>query len=321
MTKIMKTVVSATLLMGMATAAMAQTAPNCSTAQLIVPWGAGGDTDVVLRTIAEAVSNAGDVTLQVVNVPGQGGNLGAKQAAAAAPDGCTLFAIHQSALTSYLTGRVEFAHEAFEPVALMVSTPAIYGSSKDAPFTTLPELIAYAKENPGEVLAGSTLGSTSHFAILLLEDAAGVKFRHIGYEGTRERMTALLAGTIQLAEINLAASAQYIQSAELGSLAITSEERHPDAPTVPTATEMGAPVLYGTDRGVVLPKGTDPEIVSYWIDAMKTASEDPAFAEKIAGLGSTVKYVGGADYQAYFDQTLEKWTSIAKDVGVYNPIN
>ncbi len=312
--------VLAAVLAGSVTA-KAQVELPCSTAQLIVPWAAGGDTDVVLRTVAEIASESDGPSLQVVNVAGQGGNLGAKQAIEAAPDGCTLLSLHQSALTSYLTGRVEFSYEAFEPVALMVSTPAIYGASQNAPFKTLPELIAYARENPGEVLAGSTLGSTSHFSILLLEDAAGLKLKHIGYEGTRERMTALLAGTIELAEINLAASSQYIKTNELVSLAITSEERHPDIPTVPTAEESGAAVFYGTDRGIVLPKETPPEIVDYWIGRMQAVAESEEFQERIAALGSEVKFIGGEVYGEYFEATLDKWTEIAKEVGVYAPIN
>ncbi len=293
----------------------------CRTAQLIVPWAAGGDTDVVLRAVAEAVTAQGGTPLQVVNVPGQGGNLGAKQAAAAAPDGCTLFAIHQSAITSYLTGRIEFSHEAFDPVALMVSTPAIYGAAADTPFDTLEEMVAYARENPGQLLAGSTLGSTSHFALLLLEDATGASFNHISYEGTRERMTALLSGVIQLAEINLAASAQYITTGELKSLAITSPERHPDVPDVPTAREAGADVLYGTDRGVVLPKGADAEVQAYWVERMRLAAESPEFQERIANLGSTVTFLGGPAYGEYFVETLETWRTIAQTVGVYSPMN
>lgn len=321
MTSTRAPILAAALLAFGASAASAQVELPCRTAQLIVPWGAGGDTDVVLRAVAEAVSATDGVALQVVNVPGQGGNLGAKQAAAADPDGCTLFAIHQSAITSYLTGRIEFSHEAFAPVALMVSTPAIYGAAKDAPFSTLEEMIAYAKENPGTVLAGSTLGSTSHFAMLLLEDAAGISFNHISYEGTRERMTALLAGTIHVAEINLAASAQYITTNELNSLAITTTERHPEIPTVPTAAEVGAPVLYGTDRGVVLPAGTPPEVVAMWTERMRLVSEMPEFQERIANLGSTVSFVGGDAYGEYFETTLEKWTEIAQAVGVYAPMN
>ena len=98
---------------------------SCSTAKLIVPWGAGGGTDVIFRIFENAVNKLGaKPQLQVVNIPGQGGNKGAKEAKRAKPDGCTLFAIHQSALTSYLNGRVDFTWDAFEPCLLYTSDAA-----------------------------------------------------------------------------------------------------------------------------------------------------------------------------------------------------
>ncbi len=179
----------------------------CSTAKLIVPWKAGGGTDIIFRVITEAINKAGaDPQIQVVNIGGQGGNKGAKEARNAKANGCTLFAIHQSAMTSYLNGRVDFTWDAFEPVALVTHTPSIIGANKDVPYNDVMGLIAAAKNEPEQILAGGTLGSTSHFIFLLFEDAANVKFKHISYDGTRERMTALLANNIQLGEINVTAA-------------------------------------------------------------------------------------------------------------------
>jgi tripartite-type tricarboxylate transporter receptor subunit TctC len=101
--------------------------------------------------------------MKVITVPGQGGNKGAKQAAKAAPDGCTLFAIHQSAITSFLNGRIDFHYNGFDTIANVTVTPDIIGASADAPFNTIQEMAAYAKANPGKVTAGATFGSTSHF--------------------------------------------------------------------------------------------------------------------------------------------------------------
>jgi len=317
----LRTVALATALMALTPISHAQDVElPCSTARLIVPWGAGGDTDTVMRLVAEALNKTGDVDVQVVNMPGQGGNLGAKEAADADPDGCTLFAIHQSAITSYFTGRIPFSHERFAPVALMARTPAVYGASAEAPFEDLNELVAYAMENPGEVLAGGTLGSTSHFVLLLLADAADIDLRYISYDGTRERMTALLAGEIQLAEINLAASKNYITSGELKSLGITSEQRFDDIPEVATAEEQGIDVVYGTDRGIVLPGETPPEVVDYWIARATEAAADPEFQERLANIGTLPLALTGDDYGQYFADTFEKWKGIAQKVGVYTPV-
>ena len=159
----------------------------CGTAKLIVPWGAGGGTDIIFRQIVEKVNkNGAKPQLQVVNVGGQGGNKGAKQAAKAKPDGCTLFAIHQSAITSYFTGRIDITWDAFEPVSMVTSTPSIIGANVNTPFNNLTDLVAAAKKDPKSITAGGTFGSTSQFVFLLLEDAAGVKFKHVSYGGTNK---------------------------------------------------------------------------------------------------------------------------------------
>ncbi|UUX51208.1 tripartite tricarboxylate transporter substrate binding protein [Nisaea acidiphila] len=291
---------------------------SCRTAKLIVPWGAGGGTDVVFRQFVESVNEAGaKPKLQVVNIGGQGGNKGAKEARKAKPDGCTLFAIHQSALTSFFNGRVDFTWDAFEPVALLTRTPAIIGANSGVPFNNVKELVEAAKKAPGTVTAGGTLGSTSHFIFLLLEDAAGVKFKHVSYDGTRQRMTALLAKNIEIGEINLAAAKKYIQTNELKALGITTPERNPEISDVMTLKEQGYDLIYGTDRGVVLPKGASPEVIAHYAEVFKKAAEDPKVVEAMKAKGTSVNYLGPKDYTAYFEKTFADWKRIAIEVGLY----
>ena len=290
----------------------------CSTAKLIVPWGAGGDTDIVNRIVAEAVNADGmSPTLQVVNVGGQGGNKGAKEAKDSKPDGCTLFAVHQSAITSYFTGRVDFTWDAFEPIALLARTPPIVGANTNTPFSNLKELIAAAKAAPGTILAGATMGSTSHFWLLLLEDAAGIELKYVPYEGTRERMTALLANTIQVAEINLAAAQKYIQTNELKALAIYLDDRNETIPDVMTAKEQGVDLVAGTDRGVLAPGGTSPEVLKFWADRFGKAMASDAVKKSFAAKGTLPVYTPLDKYKEYMAATLTKWEAVAKKVGVY----
>ena len=290
----------------------------CRTAKLIVPWGAGGGTDVIFRVFVEAVNKQGaDPQLQVVNIGGQGGNKGAKEAVKAKPDGCTLFAIHQSAITSYLNGRVDFTWDAFEPVAMLTRTPAIFGANPDVPYNNVKELVAAAKEKPGEIVAGGTLGSTSHFVFLLLEDAAGIKFKHVSYDGTRQRMTALLAKNIELGEINLASAKKYITTNELKALGITTPERNADIPDVMTLKEQGYDMVYGTDRGVMLPKGTPQEVIDHYGAIFQKAAADPEVVAQMNAKGTEVVYYGPAEYTAYFEDTFTNWKRIAKEVGLY----
>ena len=144
----------------------AQAAPKipCKTAKLIVPWKAGGGTHVLFSIYEKTIAEMGlTPKLKVVTVPGQGGNKGAKEAAKAKPDGCTLFAIHQSAFTSHLNGRIDFHYDRFDPVAQLTNTPDIIGASAKAPWNNFKEFMAGVKSAPGTVPTGATFGSTSQF--------------------------------------------------------------------------------------------------------------------------------------------------------------
>ncbi|MGD9868328.1 MAG: Bug family tripartite tricarboxylate transporter substrate binding protein [Hyphomicrobiales bacterium] len=289
----------------------------CSTAKLIVPWGAGGDTDVLFRAFVNAANEAGaKPQLQVVNIGGQGGNKGAKEAKAAAADGCTLFAIHQSAITSYFNGRVDFAWDAFEPVTLLTRTPAIIGANPGTPYKDAKEMVEAAKKAPGTITAGGTAGSTSHFIFLILEDAAGIKLKHVPYEGTRERMTALLAKNIELGEINLAAAQKYITTNELKALGIASDARDPSLPDVPTLKEQGIDMIFATDRGVVAPKGTPKEVIAHYDALFQKAAKDPKLLESMKVGGTQVMAYGPDKYKAYMDDIFARWKKVAEAVGM-----
>ncbi len=153
---------------GMGSAA-AQDIP-CDTAKLIVPWAPGGGTHIIFSIFEETINKMDGPNIQVVTISGQGGNKGAKEALKAKADGCTLFAIHQSAIVSYLAGRVDFTWDAFDMVAQVTSTPEVIGASADAPWTDFNEMIADAKANPDTIPLGATLGSTSQFMWLLIEE-------------------------------------------------------------------------------------------------------------------------------------------------------
>ena len=290
---------------------------SCNTARLIVPWKAGGGTDVIYRIVANAVNESGAKPgLQVVNIGGQGGNKGAKEARESKNDGCTLFAIHQSAMTSYFTGRVDFSFEAFEPVALMTRTPGFVGAAANTPWTNMKELIADAKKRPGKILAGGTLGSTSQFFFLLIEDQTGVQFKHIPYDGTRERMTALLAGNIELGEINLTSARKHIQAGKLKALGFSGPTRA-YLKDVPTFKEQGVDVVYGVERGIVLPKGASAAVVKHWEGALLKACKDPKVVDALDKKGTLAICEGAAAYGPYINATFAKWKGIAKKVGAY----
>jgi tripartite-type tricarboxylate transporter receptor subunit TctC len=290
----------------------------CSTAKLIVPWAAGGDTDIIFRLLVDEANKEGaKPRLQVVNVGGQGGNKGAKDAKAAAPDGCTLFAMHDSAIISYLAGRVNFTWDAFDPIATVSYTPSVIGANAATPFNNMKEFVAAAKKTPGTITAGVTLGSTSQFVFLLIDDAAGTKMKFVPYEGTRQRLTALLAKNIEVGEMNILTAKQYMKEGSLKGLGIASEKRDPLAPDLPTLKEQGVDVVYGLTRGIVAPKGTKPDVISYWEGVIKKAAESKAVEGALAAKGTSVVFKNPAGYTDFLKKSYAQYEKLAISIGMY----
>ena len=301
----------------MASPAMAIDLP-CKTAKLIVPWKAGGGTAIIFNIFEKVVNEAGaSPRIQVVTVPGQGGNKGAKEAAKSKPDGCTLFAIHQSAITSHLNGRIKFHYDGFDTVTLLTSTPDIVGASKDVPWNSLEDLIAAAKAAPGTIPTGATFGSTSQFMWLLLEDLTGMKFKYVPFDGTRERMTALLSGAIKLGTLNVASGRKYIENGDLKAFAIAAETRSKHLPDMPTLKELGVDMVYALKRGIVAPKGTPQAAIDHWAQVFKTAAENPDLLKQMDAKGTDVEWVGPADYRAWAEKTFDDHKKVAIKIGMF----
>ncbi|MEM7743326.1 MAG: tripartite tricarboxylate transporter substrate binding protein [Pseudomonadota bacterium] len=291
---------------------------GCDTAQLIVPWKAGGGTHVIFSLFEKTIAEM-DITpkIQVVTVPGQGGNKGAKQAAGADPDGCTLFAIHQSAITSYLNKRVDFQYDGFETVANLTMTPDIIGAAADVPYKNFEEFKAYAEANPGKITAGTTFGSTSHFIWLLLAKEMGVEFTYVPYDGTAERMTALLSGAIDMGALNVASGSKHLESGALQGFAIAADERAPQLPDMPTLKELGVDMTFALERGIVAPKGTPPEIIEMWAGVFKAAAENPELIAQLDAKGTALRYQGPEDFRAWADSIFDDYKTVAIEIGMY----
>jgi tripartite-type tricarboxylate transporter receptor subunit TctC len=290
----------------------------CSTAKLIVPWKAGGGTHVIFSIFEKTIQNL-DLTpkIKVVTVSGQGGNKGAKEAARAKPDGCTLFAIHQSAITSYLNGRIDFHYDNFEMVSLLTSTPDIVGASGQVPWNTFAEFKKATLAAPGTVKVGATFGSTSQFYWLILEDLTGMKFKFVPYDGTRERMTALLSGAIQMGGINVASGRKYMEGGDLKGFAIAAAERSKHLPDMPTLKELGVDMIYALDRGIVAPKGTPQAVIDQWAQIFKQAAQDAALRKQMDAKGTEVSWVGPAEYRDWADKTFAAHEKVAIKIGLW----
>lgn len=290
----------------------------CDTAKLIVPWQAGGDTHVIFSVFEKKIQEL-DVTpkIQIVTVPGQGGNKGAKEAAAAKPDGCTLFAIHQSAITSYLNGRIDFHFDGFETVARLTSTADIPGANPNTGFKSWADVEAAAKANPGGIKVGATMGSTSQFMWLLLEDMTGVQFSYVPYDGTAERVTALLSGAIDLGSVNIASNRALLESGEVVGLGLAAAKRAKQLPDLPTMKEQGVDLEYALVRGIVAPKGTPKEIVDHWASVFEAAANDPGLLAEMEAKGTDVEFVGPEGFRKWADETYAAYEKVAIKIGMY----
>ena len=288
----------------------------CSTAQLIVPWGPGGGTAVLFGIFENYINSKGaNPKIKVVTMPGQGGNKGAKVAKGKANDGCTLFAIHQSALTSFLQGRVDFNWDAFDTVAHLTITPSFLAASPKSPFNNYDEMLKHIKANNGQVKTGATIGATSHFLWLRFGSATNTKYSYVPVQGgTGKRKSLLLNDTFHLAEMNAAAAGKEMKTGALKPLAIAAEKRDPSFPDVPTLKEKGVNMTAALNRGIVVPKGTSKDKIEHWAAAFKAAVDDPEFQKKIAAKGTGLQYMGPQEYADWFKSENALFTKLYEGI-------
>lgn len=303
--------------LGFAPLAVAAQDIPCDTARFVVPYGAGGGSDLLGRVIVDSWNAKGfEPQLQVINITGQGGNKGASEVQEADPDGCTMLYQHEAILASYITGRVPFSWDGFTPVAMATVEPAIFAASPNAPFDDLDGLLSYASENPGEVLAAASMGSNTHFIMLMLQNALDVQFNIIGYEGGRERMTALLSDTVQVGQVGESDAKQYFPD-QLKPLGIFADERSTTLPDLPTAVEQGHNFEIYVTRGVMLPADASDELVALYADQFEQALQDPKTLETVQKMGNAVRFLSGGDYADWWAEQAAEWETTAKEIGIW----
>lgn len=287
--------------------------------KLIVPWAAGGDTDAIMRVVAHFAGKYLGQPMVVINVPGVGGTLGARQGKDAKPDGYTLTATHESVISSKVVGVADFDYSSFIPIANLIQTPALVAGRGDGPWNNMKELVADAKKRPSQITFGATLGSTSHFFPLDISNVAGIDFKIVGYEGTAKRQAALLGGFIDLGESNPAVGKQYFQAKKLKALGIATEKRHPILPDTPTLKEQGIDVLFRVMRGVCAPLNTPKEIVDKLSQIFLKAAQDKDFIKKIDELGCDVVFLDQAGYRSYIESETKRLDMLAKKFNIKAP--
>jgi tripartite-type tricarboxylate transporter receptor subunit TctC len=283
--------------------------------KMIVPWAAGGDTDNIFRPFAPLLQKQLGQTVVIANVGGASGTKGAKEAKEAQADGYTLYAVHDYIHSTYYTGVADINYTDFEPICLIASTPSVLTASAKTPWKDWKGLLADAKARPGTITVGATLASTSHFFPALVEQAAGIKFKYVSYEGLAPRMNAILGGHIDLTDSNLTQKGK-VEAGQLRFIAIATDKRHPEMPSVPTLKELGVNVVYDVNRGLLAPKGTPADVIAKLGSACAAAAKDPAYAAAMKLQGTEVRYLDRKAYSQWLKKNDDLNRKISKDLGL-----
>jgi tripartite-type tricarboxylate transporter receptor subunit TctC len=303
--------------------ASAQTYPT-KPVTMIIPFAAGGPTDVLGRVMAQRMSEILGQQVVVENVGGAGGMTGSKRVADAAPDGYTFVlgtvGTHAQSQTMYKKPLYNSMTD-FTPVALIAEVPIVLITRKDLPVNNLKEFVDYAKANQAKMQYGSAgAGSATHLGCVLLNYLIGVDITHVPYRGTGPAMQDLQGGRIDyLCEVVSTAKPQ-IDGGTVKPIAIMTKERSKALPNVPTGLEQGTPNLEAyTWNAIFLPKGTPPEIVKKLSDAALEAMKSPTVQERLGTLGAVIVSADRATPQylgQFLKNEVEKWATPIKASGV-----
>ena len=265
---------------------------------LIVPWPAGGQTDITMRILADLASRTLGQPVTIDNRPGAAGTLVGPALHKAAPDGYTLGQLPLTLYRAPLQRKVSW-----DP--LRDITPVIQVSGvtfgivvpADSSFQSFADLLAWARRHPGQLSVGSTgIGSTAHLAMEDVLSREGVRYIHVPYKGTADQMLAVATETLMVG-VNSTGFAPYVETGRLRLLATFNAQRSKRWPQVPTMRELGYPqAVYTSPYGIGVPAGTDPAIVRKLHDAFKAAMFDPQHLQELAKYDQEPEYLNTADY-------------------------
>ena len=297
-------------------AVLAQGAYPTKPITLVVPTAAGGTTDLSARMLAQALTPVIGQSVVVDNKGGGNGNIAASIVKRAEADGYTLFLQYSGyhVISPHLTKVAQWSQSDFQPVANVISAPQIIVVRDGLPVKTLPELIAYAKANPGKLnYASSGNGSLQHVTGAMLEQQGGVKMVHVPYKGTGPALQDLLGGQVDLTFGTAPPFMPHIQSGKLRVLAVTGKERLPSLPDVPTTAEAGYPGVNATSWfGLFAPAATPKAVIDKLAADTRTVVQSAAFKQKAQEQGATADYLGPQQMADRVKIDLASWADVVK---------
>ncbi|MEG1767317.1 MAG: tripartite tricarboxylate transporter substrate binding protein [Comamonas sp.] len=304
-------------LMGSAAFAQGGTWPE-KPLRLMIPFAAGGNTDIVARLIAPELGKILGQTVVVENKPGASGNIAADFVAKAPADGYTLLmgTVGTQAINPSVYRKIPYdTLKDFAPVTLIASVPNVLVVNPSSGVHSVAELVDRSKGR-NLTFASSGAGSSIHLSGELFKSITKLDMTHVPYRGSTLAITDLLGGQVGLMFDNLPTSLPFIQSGKLRALAVTSAARLPQLPNVPTMQEAGYPHFeLGSWFGVLAPAGTPRAIVDQLNAGLQQIAAQPAFEKRLVELGAQRLVKGPADFQAYVVSESKKWSAVVKASG------
>ena len=284
---------------------------------LVVPTAPGGTTDISARMLAEPLGKALGQSVVVENKGGGNGAIAALAVKRAEPNGYTLLMQYSGyhVITPHVSQqKPQWSAEDFRPVANVVSAPQLVVVREGIPAKTLPELIAYAKANPGKLTyASSGNGSLQHGTGAMLEQQAGVQLTHVPYKGTGPALQDMLGGQVDMTFGTPPPFMQHIAAGKLRALAVTGKTRLPSLPNVPTSAEAGMPKLDATSWfAVFAPAKTPQPIIDRISSEIAKLTATPAFQQKAAEQGASADYMDPARLGEFSKAELVRWGGVVK---------
>ena len=296
--------------------ALAQGTYPAKTITMVVPTAAGGTTDLSARMLAQALAPLVGQSVVVDNKGGGNGNIAASIVKRAEPDGHTVFMQYSGyhVISPHITKQQQWDQGDFQPVANVISAPQIIVVRNDLPVKTLPDLIAYAKANPGKLnYASSGNGSLQHVTGAMLEQQGGIKMVHVPYKGTGPALQDLLGGQVDLTFGTAPPFMPHIASGKLRVLAVTGKERLPSLPDVPTTAQAGYPKVDATSWfAVFVPAAAPKSVVDKLTADIRTVVQSAAFKQKAQEQGATADYQTPAQLGDKVKADLANWATVVK---------
>jgi tripartite-type tricarboxylate transporter receptor subunit TctC len=288
--------------------------------KLVVPFPAGGPTDTSARLVAQGLAARIGQAVIIENQAGAGGIIGDRQVANAAPDGYTLLVIAVANMfgVAPLLYKLDFdPMKAYAPVATTVVDRQILVGAPSLPVNTVQELVAYAKANPGKLNYGAATGIGPHFITEMFKLKTGTNIVHVPYRGSGPIIGDVISGQVQLTMSGKSVLLPFVQAGKVKPLAVTSAERWPELPNVPSLYEVGyLDFPYDTIAGIVAPAGTPPAVIAKLNAAINDGLNAPEIRAGIAKLGIEPKIGTPQEFAALIKEEGPRWGEIVRKTGV-----